>query len=655
MLALSQRKRYILALATLGMGAGLLGATPVLAKEIADAGAPSTPVNLGITGMLSNQISLGWDAGDYNLEAGLGYPDTFVVYRTEGSNTNFANVTPLIVVAGGTNRYTDMSVQPGTAYHYKVAARLGDKESANSTILDVAPASAPFTVNTEALGASRIKLAWNAGPAGTLSYNVYRSTLSGNEVLIASTTEAMYIDTNLPASTYYVYHVKPLTAYGEDYGAITNAISTLASDPVNAPGQTFGLQGNPVTPSANYLSWSAVSGATAYAIYRSSLGIDTLIGTTNNPGYTDASVMSGFVYEYFVKAQNSVGEGLPSTRITIKTATPSAPLVSARVSDRNQVTLSWSAVPGARVYNVYRSSDGGLYIQVAAAVSSTSFVDTNLNYNQTYYYYVKAKAGSSPAYSQADEGPESPTVSVRTLDPNAKIQAPVLSGRALSTSSAELSWNSIVFADHYLLTRDYASDQRPGIGFFPVEGVRVTGTSYVDTQAFPLVRFTYTVRAFAPDGSQSFSSAPVTVELVAPATTPPVSAPKPVTRPAPAVPASQIVFRTPALGGDTTVYVKRGKTVKFTYAYTNTTPSTQLARIVRQFTTLAGKPVKSNGDAAANQTFGARRSLVFSPAALTTNNLAPGLYRVSVKIYSTKKGDNNKLLDQNSFLIQVEL
>jgi fibronectin type 3 domain-containing protein len=736
----------------------------VSAKTVADMGAsvPFVPIKVTAGGMLSNEVNINWTpAYLYNSDGNTLAPvDTYVVYRADGATGSFDGVQPLTTLFANSlyPSFSDHNVLPNTTYRYTVAGRYQGSEGLNSNVVVATTPQGPFTIQTEVLGASKIKLSWNNVTANATSYNVYRSTLTGNEQLVGSTMDLTYTDTGLTASSQYIYHVKPVTAMGEDYGAVTNVVMTLATDtvvsspvvsstapvattpalfaiqtevlgssrvklswnnvtanatsynvyrstltgneqlvgstmaltytdiglmassqyvyhvrPVTPIGEDYGavtnlvttlasdrvttpssapvLQANISSPTTNYLSWSLVTDASSYNLYRSSLGINTLISTTTNLSYLDTGVMSGYEYVYFVKARNEFGEGLSSNAVTLKTATPSAPVVTGLATGRNEITLSWPAVNSAQVYNVYRSSDSRLFI-LAGTVSGTSFTDKNLGYNQGYYYYVKAKAGTSPSWSQADEGRESATVLVRTLDQNARVERPVLMGKALTPSIAQLSWAPVAIATHYRLTRDYVEYKDPSIGYFPASGVIVTGTSYLDAAAYPLARYTYSLTAIDSDDSVSFASAPVTVEMVAPTvpTAPAPTFPKPVVPP---VAASHIVIRAPFLAGDTVVYVKRGKPVRFTYAYTNTTAATQLTRIVRQLVTPAGKVVQSNG-VGVKQTFGARRALLFSPAPLSTGNLVPGVYRVSIKIYSTKKGDNGKLLDENSFSIQVE-
>ena len=59
----------------------------------------------------------------------------------------------------------------------------------------------------------------------------------------------------------------------------------------------------------------------------------------------------------------------------------------------HQVEVMWSAVPGAAAYNVYRSvgtCPGGPWVQVASAVTGTSYLDGPVSGGATYGYYVTA-------------------------------------------------------------------------------------------------------------------------------------------------------------------------------------------------------------------------------------------------------------------------
>jgi hypothetical protein len=79
---------------------------------------------------------------------------------------------------------------------------------------------------------------------------------------------------------------------------------------------------------------------------------------------------------------------------------PAAPAgLTATAAGANQINLSWSAVSGATQYNVYRSTtSGGPYTQVGTS-ATTSFSDTGLTCNTTYYYVVRAVVGCESANS----------------------------------------------------------------------------------------------------------------------------------------------------------------------------------------------------------------------------------------------------------------
>jgi len=73
------------------------------------------------------------------------------------------------------------------------------------------------------------------------------------------------------------------------------------------------------------LSWSPVTGATAYRVQRSAAGAGsfTVVGEVTSPSFVDGEVTNGTAYDYRVTAVGVGGESAPSTVVT---ATPTAPL-----------------------------------------------------------------------------------------------------------------------------------------------------------------------------------------------------------------------------------------------------------------------------------------------------------------------------------------
>src|ERR1035437_5040660 len=56
----------------------------------------------------------------------------------------------------------------------------------------------------------------------------------------------------------------------------------------------------------------------------------------------------------------------------------------------SRITVSWTAVPGATSYNVYRSTSPGTTGTLIGTSSGTSFADTNGTVGTAYYYTVAA-------------------------------------------------------------------------------------------------------------------------------------------------------------------------------------------------------------------------------------------------------------------------
>jgi len=87
---------------------------------------------------------------------------------------------------------------------------------------------------------------------------------------------------------------------------------------------------------------------------------------------------------------------------------PSAPAAPNSSAGFGFVTLSWSAVPYATTYNVYRSSSpGGALVAVATGISANTFTDTGLVNGTPVYYKTAAvnPAGESPLSGEVSATP----------------------------------------------------------------------------------------------------------------------------------------------------------------------------------------------------------------------------------------------------------
>lgn len=174
-----------------------------------------------------------------------------------------------------------------------------------------------------------------------------------------------------------------------------------------------------VVGSANInLAWPAVSGATAYNVYRS-----TAAGVAITPAnrvatsypsivFSDAGLTAATTYYYKVTATNAAGESVGSVEVSATTnagagSNTSAPTgLTATVDSitNTQVNLSWNAVPGATQYIVYRSTTPGMAALLASnavmMVGTTTANVTGHSAATTYYYAVQTTTPGSVASAE---------------------------------------------------------------------------------------------------------------------------------------------------------------------------------------------------------------------------------------------------------------
>ncbi|HEY1789049.1 MAG TPA: hypothetical protein VGJ73_12885 [Verrucomicrobiae bacterium] len=157
------------------------------------------------------------------------------------------------------------------------------------------------------------------------------------------------------------------------------------------------------------LSWTAISGAVTYNIYRgTSSGGETLLASgLTSASYVDSAVANGVTYYYEVTAVNgSSAQTSDSSEISITAIV--APLVPTNLSAfstaTQQITLSWTASAGATSYNVYRGTSSGREALLAGSVSGTNYVDNSVVRGTTYYYEVTAVSTGGQSTDSTEAG-----------------------------------------------------------------------------------------------------------------------------------------------------------------------------------------------------------------------------------------------------------
>ena len=158
--------------------------------------------------------------------------------------------------------------------------------------------------------------------------------------------------------------------------------------------QTEVKSGTNSTTGKPVISWTAVSGAKQYEVYRAGTrnGSYKLLGTTDKLSYTDNTASTGYIYFYKVVAVSKVRTSANSEASAVISAVShcAKPAVTASFNSKGQPHLQWTAVPGAARYEIYRATSKDGEYKLMYSVKGTSYSNTSAKSGKTYYYKVKA-------------------------------------------------------------------------------------------------------------------------------------------------------------------------------------------------------------------------------------------------------------------------
>jgi len=341
-----------------GLNPGTLYFFNVVAVNAAGPGSASSEVSTTTTDVLpgapildsvvpgNGSVAITWHAG-----ADTGSPvSTYKVYR---------NGTAVPVYTGLPLTYTDVHLVNGIDYSYTVVATNLKGDSPSSNTVHATPDVVPGTpvLGTITVGLNSVTVSWsapyNAGSSIT-GYEVFYGTTTNptqqyGGLLSASTFQLNL--TGLIGGTTYHFVVKAINAAGD--GPASNEITATTTSSV--PGTISGLVAivgdNNVT-----LTWNVPSTGGSpiqnYSIYRGVNSTMVLIGKSTTTSFVDSAITAGVIYDYTVKAVNSIGEGEGATITGVTVPLPALPKIAGVIATQDGSPLS-----GAKV-----SLENGSYI-----------------------------------------------------------------------------------------------------------------------------------------------------------------------------------------------------------------------------------------------------------------------------------------------------
>ena len=203
-------------------------------------------------------------------------------------------------------------------------------------------------------------------------------------------------------------------------------------------------EGNILLPEVR-ITWSSVSNATKYNIYRSSSSSSGyyLIGTSYYTYYSDWSPMNGKNY-YKVTAVNDAGESSYSSYALFNydkssSLAPGTPTVT--TSGTSSVSLSWSCPTGsnygkATSYEVYKRNPENTEYELLTTTTSTRYTDSNTHpgYNRYAVVAVNSAGKSGAGYGTSE---------------SVSLSYPTSFSASKSGSYVKFSWSKVSKATGY--------------------------------------------------------------------------------------------------------------------------------------------------------------------------------------------------------------
>ena len=223
----------------------------------------------------------------------------YEVYRADTKNGTYS-----LMYTTTSKSYTNTSSNAGYTYYYKVRAisKNGNKSDFCKIVSRTCDCAAPTVKGGNEASTGYVKLSWNK-VYGASKYEIWRATSkNGTYTKLYTTSYTSYRNTTSKAGRTYYYKVK---AIAERTSYANSAFSSVVSRTCDCarPNVKISLSnGDP------RLTWSAVSGADKYIIYRatSKNGTYTKMYTTSNKSYTNTSAKAGKTYYYKVVAVSNM-------------------------------------------------------------------------------------------------------------------------------------------------------------------------------------------------------------------------------------------------------------------------------------------------------------------------------------------------------------
>jgi hypothetical protein len=343
-----------------------------------------TGLSVGTTGLNTAPVSWNSVAGAVN-------------YTVQSRQVGFTTWNPTTVSGTST---TISGLTSGVSYEWQVRANCSSNNSNFTSGSNFTTQTCPTPTGTFAsnITSTSATTNWNSMPFSGQGYSVQYRVFGASFWSVGGDTFNTFLTlTGLNPSTTYEFRVRNECTVS--LGSVhSNPIQfTTLATPCNAP---TGLTVSNIGNTSATVSWSAVSGATGYALEYKTVAATSWVGlSTANTSFNLTSLASGTIYMWRVTANCSANNSTIANGNNFTTTTPPAPcnaptgLIVSNIGNTS-ATVSWSAVSGATGYALeYKTVAATSWVGLSTA--NTSFNLTSLASGTTYMWRVTANCSAN--------------------------------------------------------------------------------------------------------------------------------------------------------------------------------------------------------------------------------------------------------------------
>ena len=370
-----------------GLSGGTSYTFAVRAEKGAAAMVSETPLFAAPTGLTTTagygEVTLTWDD-----------PDNSNITGYEVSSDGGTNYSLISGSMATTTNHTVTGLSGGTSHTFSVRAVNDLVDGEPSVQVSATPLFAAPTGLQGTAGDEQVTLIW-ADPDNNNIRNYQLKINNGDfaDILNSDANTISHTATGLTNGTTYTFAVRAVNASLTGAAEMVNA--TPGTPPPPVPGRPGNLTATP-DDRAVALSWTAAANndrqIIKYQHRRSGVGWEDVPGGPTATEVTVSGLTNGAEYVFYVRAVNSVGNGVPASVRATPAAVPDAPRNLTATADDGAIALIWTAAEdnGSPIIKYQHQQDGGPWGDVAGGEKANSLAVTGLVNGAEYVFHVRA-------------------------------------------------------------------------------------------------------------------------------------------------------------------------------------------------------------------------------------------------------------------------